>query len=129
MRHLPRGGRRLSRGGGGAGLPIGLGATGPGGGPRGAHECGAEMGPWGGKLQGGLKAWWGGCREGNGGSCFVRLGVHGVQIRGRQLWSGELRRTSGEGGQGVCPVSGALGPLWGGVQGGPCSPCSLLSDP
>ena len=68
MRHLPAQGRRVSRRGGGAGLPIGLGSTGPGGGPRGAHECGAKRGPWGGELQGELKAWGGeGVEEGAGG--------------------------------------------------------------
>ena len=66
VRHLPARGRQVSRGGGGAGLPIGLGATGPGGGPRGGHECGAESCPWGGELQGGLKVWGGGVEEGTG---------------------------------------------------------------
>ena len=56
VRHLPVRGRMVSGGGGGAGLPIGLGATGPGGGSRGTHERTAKRGPWGSKLQGGLKA-------------------------------------------------------------------------
>ena len=57
MRHLLARGRLFSGGWGGAGLPIGLGATGPGGGSRGTHERRAKRGPWGSKLQRGLKAW------------------------------------------------------------------------
>ena len=67
MRHLPARGRLVSGGGGGAGLPIGLGATGPGGGSRGTHEGRAKRGPWSSKLQGGLKTWGGGVEEGAGG--------------------------------------------------------------
>ena len=62
----------MSRGGGGAGLPIGLGATGPGGGPLGAHECRAGRGPWSGELQRGLTAWGGG--GGGGGNGGYRTG-------------------------------------------------------
>ena len=66
MRHLLARGRLISGGGGEAGLPIGLGATGPGGRSRGTHECRAKRGPWSSKLQGGLKAWGGGVEEGAG---------------------------------------------------------------
>ena len=64
MRHLPARGRLISGGGGEAGLPIGLGATGSGGRPQGTHECRAKRSPWSSKLQGGLKAWGGGVKEG-----------------------------------------------------------------
>ena len=67
MRHLPAQGRLISGGRGGAGLPIGLGATGPGGGSRETHERRAKRGPWSSKLQGGLKAWGGGVEQGAGG--------------------------------------------------------------
>ena len=40
MRHLPARGRQVSRSGGGAGLPIGLGATGAGRGPEGPMSTG-----------------------------------------------------------------------------------------
>ena len=67
MRHLPARGRQVSSSRGGAGLPIGLGVTGLGGGPQGTHGRIAKRGPWGGELQGGLKAWGGGMEEGAGG--------------------------------------------------------------
>ena len=88
MRHLPARGRLVSGGGGGAELPIGLGATGPGGGSRGTHECGAKRGPWSRKLQGGLKAWGGGCGRGGRGTCFIRLNVHGIRISRGKLVGG-----------------------------------------
>ena len=39
----------------------------------------------------------GGCERGGGRSCSVRLGVRGIQIRERELLSGGLGWTSGEG--------------------------------
>ena len=45
MRHLPARGRLIYGGVGGAELPIGLGATGPIGGPRGTHERRVKRGP------------------------------------------------------------------------------------
>ena len=59
MRHLAARGQLVSGGGGGAGCPVWLGATGLVGGSRGTHERGAERGPWSSKLQGRLKAWGG----------------------------------------------------------------------
>ena len=88
MRHLPARGRLFSGGGGGAGLPIGLGATGPGGGSRGTHERRAKRGPWGSKLQRGLKAWGGGCGGESGGAGFVWLNVHSIRVSRRELASG-----------------------------------------
>ena len=85
MRHLQARGQLVSRGGGGAGLSIRLGATSPGGGSRGTHERRAKRGPWGSELQGGLKAWGLGCGRGSGGTCFVWLNVHDIAISRRKL--------------------------------------------
>ena len=97
MRHLPARGRLISRGRGGAGLPIGWGATGPGGGSRGTHERRTKRSPWGGKLQRGLKTWGGGCGGGSGETCFVRLDVDGIRV-GRRKWEGGWLRGAAEGG-------------------------------
>ena len=95
MRHLPARGRMFSGGAGGAGLPIRLGATGPGGGFRGTHESRAKRGPWSSELQGGLKTWGGGCGSGRGGTLFVCLSVHGVRVGRGKLVGGSLGRGTG----------------------------------
>ena len=101
MRHLPVRGRLFSGGRGGAGLPIGLGATSPGGGSRGTHERRAERGPWGSKLQRGLKTWGGGCGRRSGGAGFVWLNIHGIRVGRGELASGWLRWATGGGRGGI----------------------------
>ena len=78
----------VSGDGGEVGLPIGLGATGPGGGSRETHERRAQRGPWGSKIYGGLKAWGGGCGRGSRGKCFIRLNIHGIRVSRRKLAGG-----------------------------------------
>ena len=88
MRHLPAGGRLFSGSRGGAGLPIGLGATSPGGGSRGTHEGRAKRGPWSSKLQRRLKARGRGCGRGSGGAGSIWLNVHGIRVSRRELVGG-----------------------------------------
>ena len=100
VRNLPARGRLFSGGGGGAGLPVALGATGPGGGSRVTHEGRAKRGPWGSKLQRGLKACGWGCGRGTGGACCVWLNVHSIRVSRTELVSGSLRRAMRGGGGG-----------------------------
>ena len=102
MRHLPARGRLVSGGGGGAGLPIRLAVTGPGGGPRGAHERRAKRGPWSSKLQGGT--------QGLGGGVWRRERVVLLRLAGCPWHLGQLTvaggrwfKLSGGGQQGRLP--------------------------